>query len=177
MNKILAIFVAFLLLFHLNSCTEYKAKTVPKSSIDIYEPEIVSFESINLDSKIVLNSLIDSKHYYYDTCLNNNIAQILESDKILGLNFVDLPLLKFYAQTDTSIKKEDLIIFKERKKILPRTNFEHYVLGGMFDGGIYLYDLYDYKAICFFSFRINNSNLEESLIQKFGEKANLKINF
>jgi len=245
MRKKLAIFAAILLLFFINSCTDNKAKTVPKFDKDKHVLEKKSITDIKIDAEIILNSLISSKHLYYDTCLTEAMAQLFERDKTLTLNFVDESLLKYFSKNDTSQKVEDInqwnflrnstfnsltkafdkknkssagefwqeitneryiLILQERKKILPRTNFEHYVLGGMFDGGIFLYDVLDYKNICYFNFRVNNTsnkiefyekyknsstydamlielkeqlklNLDEKIKLKFGESAQVKIKY
>lgn len=245
MDRLIVISVTLLLFIFINSCAENKAKTVPNNRLVKDTTEKKSFEEVKIDSEIILSSLIDSKHYYYDTCVNDIISNIFESNNSLNLNFVDLKLLKYYAKIDTSIKNDVLnqwpflrtssfnlilndmlknkkasvannwqnifkdryiLILKERKKILPRTNFEHYVLGGMFDGGIFLYDLHDYKTICYFNFRVNNTsnkidfyskykadsvydamvleltekikvNLGERITEKFGENAKVKIKY
>jgi len=48
------------------------------------------------------------------------------------------------------------IILTEQNKILPRTKFENYVLGGYFQGYGILYDLAEHKVLCYFNVRINN---------------------
>lgn len=48
------------------------------------------------------------------------------------------------------------VVLYEQNKILPRTKFDNYVLGGYFQGNGILYDLKEHKVLCYFNFRINN---------------------
>jgi len=50
------------------------------------------------------------------------------------------------------------VVLTEQNKILPRANFDNYVLGGYFQGNGILYDLKEHKVLCYFNFRINNKS-------------------
>jgi len=50
------------------------------------------------------------------------------------------------------------VVLTEQNKILPRTNYDNYVLGGYFQGNGILYDLKEHKVLCYFNFRINNAS-------------------
>lgn len=55
------------------------------------------------------------------------------------------------------------VVLYEQSKALPRTKYEHYVLGGFFQGHGILYDLVEHKVLCYFNVRINNlSNVIEN---------------
>jgi len=81
------------------------------------------------------------------------------------------------------------VILYEQNKILPRVNFENYVLGGYFQGHGILYDLKEYKAICYFPFRVNNlsntiedytkegMDIYDAMMNELKNEMKLKIQF
>jgi len=52
------------------------------------------------------------------------------------------------------------VVLYEQSKILPRTKYDNYVLGGYFQGYGILYDLVEHKILCYFNVRINNLSNE-----------------
>jgi len=106
--------------------------------------------------------------------LDNFIGEQIVNDTVTDWGFLHsrdfdyfLPIDQFTEETNEKAiealahwyKIKDIrytVVLAEQNKILPRTKYDNYVLGGYFQGYGILYDIVEHKVLCFFNFRVNN---------------------
>lgn len=126
----------------------------------------VEFNIINLNylNQFIEGAKFDSRELKWDFLNSGNFNQLIPLKELKDSTKAAVAL-NHWQQIKSN---RYTFVLQEQTKILPRTGYENYVLGGAFHGYAILYDIVAHKVICYFNYRINNSS---NSIEDYSDKG------
>ncbi len=114
----------------------------------------VNILNLNLLNNFMEGKQVDDAETNWDFLHSRDFDYLISLDKLneASNNEAMEALARWYKIKDIRYT----VVLKEQNKILPRTQYDNYVLGGYFQGYGIFYDLVEHKVLCYFNLRINN---------------------